>query len=281
MLFKKSLCITISALFLCFQCNLATYANDIIEDSVALNCYKGQKLSKPVFKRELIVDEVVSEFYKEKNPSKHIFKLNLIEDNFVAKIYRGKQLSKTKLNYKLLEDEVVIARYSGQKLTKPVFSYRLFDENTVDVEVTVSSSSVISTNHVHFESFGGIDLGRGIDIGNPVTFHIVNDVKKDGKLVIRKGTPVKAIIGNIISSSSGGAPAEVTVERFITQDIYGNKIELFGEVQKRGINLYLPYYLLAVGGYPFTFGLSAFILYLHGGQARISPGHEFTLYYED
>lgn len=305
-MFKKSLCIIISILFLCLQLSQACFAKALIEDKVVAEFFKGQPFSRPIYKAALIEDEIATaafkgkhlskpvytpeiiedkiaqKTFKDQKLSKYIFKLHIIEDKIVTNSYKDKKLSKPVYKYTVLEDRVALDSFKGQKLKKTVFKYNLLDEDTIDIEVTVSALSEIKTSHAHFEIIESKHTGSGkFDIGDKVSFRIKNDVIKDGKLLIRKGTLVKAIVGNIVPSSNRGAPAEVTVERFITRDINGNKVELAGEIKKRGINLYLPYFILAVAGTPFTFGASQALLYMHGGQAKIKYGEEFTLYYEN
>jgi|GEM_PF-3603066 len=304
-MFKKFFIISISVLFFCLQTCPAAFAEEFIRDEAAAEYFKGQelsrpvykpvliedrvaeealqgeKLSKPVFKQEIIEDRIAQETFRDKNVEKYRFKLHIIRDECVTRCYKGKELSRPVHRFTLLEDRVAVESFKGYNLRKPVFKYRLLDEDTIDIEITVSSTSKISTEHVHFESFKSKHTGSGdIDIGENVRFMIVNDVKKDGKVLIRKGTPVQAIIGSIVPSSNRGVPAEVMVERFITRDVNGNRVALAGEVRKRGINLYLLYTILAIAGAPFTFGASELFLYLHGGQAKIKPGDEFTVYYE-
>jgi len=253
---KNFLCIKISLLFLCLQLSLPSYATDIIEDRVAIESFKGQELTKPVYT------------------------LQLIEDNFVSQSFQGMNLLKPVYKYVFLEDRVALETFAGKHLYRPVYKCKLLDENSKDIEVVVASNSTIATNHAHFELINGLNLGVGRDIGESVRFRVEKDVIKDGNLFIRRGTPIDAIIGDIVPSSSRGAPAEVSIEQFITHDVYGNSVELLGNVTKRGLSLTLPLYLLAAGGYFFTAGFSQYILLLHGFQAKIKPRQRFTIYYE-
>lgn len=271
---KKPIYILAPLLFL-LKVQLVAIAVMPVYDTVVTEYYKGHKLSKPAYKTVFVEDTspAVMGLRTSYRPKR-------VLDNIVLDYYRGRDLKRTKSSLTLLDDEAVDV-FRGQNLVHCAYKQKIFSEVQKDTEVKVSCIRKISTNHSYYGNVDKVAGRHSIDIGDRATFRVAADIKKAGKLVIREGTVVDAIVGNIVPSSTRGAPAEVVIERFVTVDVNGKKVELVGEVHKRGINMYIPYCLLGYGAYPFTFGASIFLIYLHGGQAVIRPGETFTLLYED
>jgi hypothetical protein len=151
---------------------------------------------------------------------------------------------------------------------KPVAKYDLIDEFADRILVYVSPIDKI-TYKKQFHN------------GQRVKFRIVKNVYKSNGLFIRKGNPVEAVLETIIKPSFGGDPAELIIGRFTTKDEEGNKIELIGEVSKRGWNV-LPVRLVADLWWcapPFSLPLASLYL-IRGFGTKISPKNKFKLYYE-
>jgi len=299
---KKLFFLIFLSAVICFKTASIVFAQEIIEDKVIKDSFKNVKLSKPVFKSNLIEDgiskdnfrnlnlqkmtytpkiiddETVNNNFKNVSLQKPILKNVPIEDDFKEANFKNINLKKTLYTPENPDDIIVIDAFVGQHFEKPVYKQKIITENQRSIEIAVVSMSDIQTNSVNL--FDTNLSNKGIDIGEKVKFRVEKDVYKDGKLFIAKNTPVDAIIGNVVPSSMAGAPAELTIERFITKDVNGNSVELSGAINETGLNLTPVVYLLAYGGYPFSFGASIFLLYLPGGQASIESGQEFTLNYE-
>lgn len=275
-MFKKYFCLFITINVIAIQLNLVAYADQVIEDEIIQAGFKSKNISKPVYKPSIIEDESVEKSFKNKTLSKPLIVMSIIEDETVKEQFKNKDLSKPVFKDEVIEDEFALGTLDTANIARPVYKQKFITETDTSIAIIIGCKSKIATNQA---DIGDIRVGsRKLDVGDKVNFKVLNNVIKNGELFIAKDTKVDAIVGNITPSSKAGAPAELTVERFITTDINGNKVELTGNIIKKGANLTPLVYLLAYGGYPFSFGLSILALYIPGGQAVIGTQQKFTLY---
>lgn len=263
---KKSLSLITLTSIIFAQCGPVAFA-EILEDDMAIQSFKDQNLSKAVFKQEIIEDEFAQKTLGDKNLSKLIFKYEPIEDTIP--VSQHKPLLKSSATYDVIEDRVAAKSFSSQNLEKPVFNYKLIDENAEMVRVPIMPARYIVTK-------------EGVSEGQKVKFVVVKDIRRNGDLYIKKGTPVEAIIETITKPSMGGDPSQIIIGRFTAKNTKGNKIDLTGEIQKNGANRATWIKPLAYIGYCVpVFGTPLLgLLLIKGGHAKITPRQEFVLYYE-
>jgi len=291
----RFLAILVAILLSCFQFGLIASADLMMESAVsvdkfkptiknpqliedeALKAFKGQSLQKPVYNLVIFEDEAVNDF-KGQTLVKPAYKEDLFDDELVRTAFAGQQLSKPFYRKEIINDEVV-ALNSGLDLpSKPTYSAKIVDENKEETQVFVACKSKIKTNHYRITS--NAQFEDGIKIGDEVEFVVTKDVHKNGKLFIAKNAAVHAIVGNIVPSSSIGAPSELIIEHFVTTDVDGNPIKLVGNIDKKGVNLSPIVYAVAYLGLPFTFGGSMAFMLVPGGQATIKPSQKHKFYCE-
>lgn len=279
------------------QFNLTAYAAPLIEDDVTRQTFKGQNITKLVFKQEIIKDEIdVSNFNKKqqvkanvnipiiedeaievlknKKNEKPVFKQEIIKDTTPVLNVKNEQFTKPQKDVALIEDKIIVQELKTktlreQNLTKPVFNYNSIDFDTNTINIPVSSTCLISVKKQH------------LDEGMKVKFQVVEDVKINNLLFVKKDTPVEGIIETITKSSGGGDPEEIIIGRFVTNDVNGNKIDLAGQIQKKGANRALWIRPLVWLGCASFFGTPLVVLLLvKGGPVKIKPEQKYALYYE-
>lgn len=240
---RKSFKVLVFAIFF-FGAHAVVSAAEI-EDNIAIQTFKGQNLTKPVFTSMTIEDDAVKNELSNKIPPKVALTNEIIED--IA-----------------IKDDAKL-----KKAIKPTFKYKLIDENAEIIRVPVASLYQLKA-------------GNEINEGQIVTFKVLKTVYKDKKIFIKKGTPVDACIETLTPPSFGGDPAEISIGRFTSTDINGNKIDLTGEIQKQGANRAIwvrP--LTDIASNVPVYGTPLLLLYLvKGGNAKISTNQEFVLRYE-
>jgi hypothetical protein len=65
-----------------------------------------------------------------------------------------------------------------------------------------------------------------IEVGDLINFQIKNDVYLNDRLYIKQGTKIIGIVNFVHNNGWGGDNAEITIEKFVTKDINGRKIEI-------------------------------------------------------
>lgn len=241
-MFRKILTIAFLANLILFQCHIVLA--EIIEDDVALQSFKGQVLSKPVYKKEMIEDECAQDF-KDKNLIKPVFKQVLLEDKFIEN------------------------RPDVKTCTKHIVHYKFIDENAEIVKIPVSAVNLITTKD-------------GLKLGQTVEFKVTKDVYKNGQLFIKNGTSVSAIVELISKAERYGDPDEIELGRFSTKDVKSNTVELVGNVRKQGADRgkwAKPLYYMGAS-VPYPCGILMVFYFVKGGKTNIKPEQTFELYYE-
>lgn len=251
---------------------------NFIEDENVKNL-KEKNLARPQVNNEIIEDEVAASL-KNKNISKPVVQNDLlIEDEIIKEKFQGRTIYKQKfVELPLIEDNYLLVDKT-KDFKKVAYVEPLIKENTKEIKVPISSYLPIMSYGMSLESSNSQFLSSE-HIGDKINLRVVKDVFKDGEKFIAKNTQVEAIVGNITLPAQGGNPGEIVIERFSTYDINQNKINLCGNIKKRGASTTALYYILGYGGLPFSFGLSIFLLYLPGMPATIKPNKVYNLIYE-
>lgn len=217
---------------------------EVIEDDVVSQSFKGQSLSKPVYKREIIEDEVVKDL-------------------------QNKNLTRPEYKKTVFDDEIIKNDVSVKACTKPAVHYKLIDENAEIVRISMSPATLITTKN-------------GLKIGQQVSFIILKDVYKNGELFIKKDTSVNAFIELISKAERYGDPDEIELGRFSTKDIKGNIVELDGTIRKQGANRakwVKPLYYIGASA-PIPCAPLMVFYFVKGGKTKIAPEQSFELYYQ-
>lgn len=219
---------------------------EIIEDTTAPKNTKDLVFLKAEYESEVIEDECIKEL-KNKGYKKEKYQFVLIEDSIVQ-------------NDEDLHSLKGLAKYNG--------AYKLIDEKAQITRIYVSSSELITATT--------------IKEGQTLKFIVTKDVYRDGKIFIKKGTPVNAILELVSKQTYFGDPAEIEVGRLVTNDINGKIINIEGTIRQEGANRAMwvkPLYYAGIN-VPY-FGLLFYSLYfVKGGKAKIKPSKEFEFYYE-
>lgn len=212
----------------------------------------------------------------------------LIRDDVAEKAFYGKKLSKTSLDKEIIKDEISPTAFEQGFLTKiepvksviaekipsnvssrSVYKPKFIDENAENVYVFVSSVESLASK-------------KGLYEGKQVVFRVAANVNKNNELFIKKDAPVSAYVETITKSSFAGDPEELVLGRYSTQDINGNKVDLSGQISKKGANRALWVKPLMYAGYVVPiFGSPLLLLYfVRGGSAKIKTNQQFQLYFE-
>lgn len=80
------------------------------------------------------------------------------------------------------------------------------------IPVKIEPAQVISTHHDE------------IEVGDKIKFFVSKDVKVDGKIYLEKGTNIYGIVDFVHNNGWAGDSAEIKFNKFITQNINGEKI---------------------------------------------------------
>jgi len=91
-------------------------------------------------------------------------------------------------------------------ISAPVFAEK--------IPVKLEPAQIISTKHDE------------IEVGDPISFKIMNDVYVGDKIYIQKGTSVKGIVDFVHNNGWAGDSAEIKLNRFITKNANGEKISI-------------------------------------------------------
>ena len=293
-MFKKTFSLILAAILL--QFNLTAFGAGIEDE--AFQTLNSQNLTKPVINKEVIKDEVPASNLKSEQTLKPQMDTFKIDDNAVQDL-KNQNLTKPVVNKQVIKEDIPLLKIKSEQAVKPAiestviedkvipqnlkaktlrelnpkkpaFNYQSIDYDTNNISIPIASINFLTIKKTY------------LDEGQKVSFKVVEDVIKNGELFIKKETPVSGIIETITKSSRGGDPEELIIGRFETQDIYGNKISLAGEVQKKGANRALWIRPLVWVGCASFFGSPLVVLLLiKGGRVKILPTQTFKLdYYE-
>ncbi len=121
-----------------------------------------------------------------------------------------------------------------------------------------------------------ISTKQAINAGDRVYFSVEEDVKKEGKIIAKKGEKITARVEIISESGLYGIPADIIVGNFSL-----NGIPLSGEIEKEGFTH--TYWIIPVANVasffiPFSGQIFRFV---HGGHAKIKTKETFELQFPD
>ena len=147
------------------------------------------------------------------------------------------------------------------KQTLPVYN----TENMFEVKIH-SKENIIIISTLYRNDDGVLDLKQNININDIAKFVVAQDVIKNNKIYIKQGTEVTGVYREArIGKGAYGAPDEIQISLFSTKDVSGNKVELYGSVEKEGKETGL-------------FQMLPFFATIPSVRATILPKEIFTLY---
>lgn len=100
-----------------------------------------------------------------------------------------------------------------------VFALPVFAQK---IPVKITPIQIISTNHDE------------IEVGDKITFEVVNDVYKDNKLFIKKGSTIKGVVDFVHPNGWFGDAANIKLLNFSTADVNDKKVEISYPVNIKG-----------------------------------------------
>ena len=109
--------------------------------------------------------------------------------------------------------------------------------------------------------------------GQIVEFYIAENVKVNGKIVLKKGTPLRGRVETISQNDIKGVPADLIVGSFQTNDIV-----FVGQISKTGANRF--YWVIPVSyvtGF-LVVGMGYLIDLIRGGHAKINKKEVFEIF---
>lgn len=190
--------------------------------------------------------------------------------------------AKKEFEVPLIQDEPIIITEENKKLKKTVYTGKVKTEKGIEVvlkplhKIKTKNTSIKVKRDKEIEKYK-IALP---EIGERVCFKVVNDVVRNEKIIIPKNTTVYAKIGEVSPRAMGGAPAELTLEKFEILDKDGKIIPLDGTVSSSGYSLAAWIGVAELATTPFLFGLAVPLLrVLPGGQATVTPKKNYVVYY--
>lgn len=90
------------------------------------------------------------------------------------------------------------------------------------IPVKIAPTQIISTNHDE------------IEVGDKITFEVVNDVYKENKLFIKKGSTVQGTIDFVHPNGWFGDAANIKLINFSTADVNDKKVDISSPVNIKG-----------------------------------------------
>lgn len=254
--------------------------------SAAAEVYKGEisvshKLEAKHANWQTEIKDELAEDLRAKKYSKNIFKEQIIEDEAVKSI-KTQKLPKVNYKKEFLKDTPILLTEENKKFKKPCSAKKPIVEKgeiVVLKPVKKISTRTLRVKFKHKQKYENYRIALP-EVNEKVAFKVVKDVYKNGKVIIPKGTPVYAKIGEVSPRAMGGAPAELTLEGFELQNKDGKTIPLNGKISSNGYSLSVWIGLAELATTPFLIGLAVPVLrVLPGGQAIISPKKEYIVYY--
>lgn len=85
-----------------------------------------------------------------------------------------------------------------------------------------------------------------VNPGDQLTVVVAMDVKVNGKIVIKSGTPGIVNVSTVEKKGGIGKPGSITVQAISTTDIEGNKVDLNGSLSREGKNKQTSALLLGI-----------------------------------
>lgn len=243
--------------------------------------YKQELSPVNNFKMPILEDEA-AELLKAENAKKTEYKQTTIEDEAASIIAKEKKEQKHKYKQSIVQDEQVITTEENKKVKKIVYTGKVKTENGAEVLIKPLHKIRTKNSYIKVKKDKEVEKYKIAlpEIGQRVGFKVVRDVTKNGKVIVPKDTIVYAKIGEVSPRAMGGAPAELTLEKFEMIDDNGKIVPLDGTVSSSGYSLSVWIGVVELATTPFLFGLAAPLLrVLPGGQAIVSPKKNYVVYY--
>lgn len=236
---KRSFAIVFLANIIFFHLNFA-FAQ-IIEDDIAMQAFKGQNLSKPVYKKEIIEDDAVRDF-------------------------KGKKLTKPTCKKILIEDKVFV---DIKTCSKKAVHYKLIDENAEIVKIPVCAINLITTKDglkngqkVEFKVSKDVYKNGKIFIQKDTPVNAIIELISKAE---RYGDPDEIELGRLSTKDVHGNSINLD-----------GTIRKQGADRGKWVK---PLYYAAVN-MPYPCLPLIVFYFVKGGQTQIKPEQKFELYYE-
>lgn len=110
---------------------------------------------------------------------------------------------------------------------------------------------------------------KALTVGSTVSFVTSRDVIENDNIVVKRNTPVKGKVLEIVPNRIMGIPAKLTMGKFETTDVFGQIIPLTGTIKKEGNphNTLISY-------------MDILAVFVRGGEVQVVPEEDyFILFY--
>lgn len=253
--------------------------NTVLKTGIQKNV-KRKVEPKKEFTMPVIEDELVNDL-NVGNTEKIVYKQRLLEDE-TDSIKCSSKNKKHKYKNEIVQDEPILMSNENKKYKRSDYKKQVKTEN--GAIVVLKPVNKIKTRNgyliVHNKNKDDKIKMSYPYIGDKVAFKVVNDVIKDGKVIIPKETIVYAKIGAVSPRAMGGAPAEMRIEDFEMYKPDGTRVSLDGEIESSGYSLSFWIGVAELATTPFLIGFAVPVLrLLPGGQAVVSPRKNYVVYY--
>ena len=253
--------------------------NTVLKTGIQKNV-KRKVEPKKEFTMPVIEDELVNDL-NVKNTGKIVYKQRLLADETDIIQYSAKN-KKHKYKNEIVQDEPILMSSENKKYKRSDYKKQVKTENGAIVVLKPVNKIKTRNKYLVLNNDNKIDKIKMSYpyIGDKVAFKVVNDVIKDGRVIIPKETIVYAKIGAVSPRAMGGAPAEMRIEGFEMYKPDGTRIRLDGEIDSSGYSLSFWIGLAELATTPFLIGFAVPVLrLLPGGQAVVSPRKNYVVYY--
>ncbi len=258
-----------------------SYKNQVIKTGIQKNVEKEINKKKN-YEIPIIEDEIAQVQTVGTKGKKKKYKQDVINDDALDGLKIAKLPQKRKYKRVLISDEEVILTEENKKFKRPVYTGQIKTENGLVVMLKPLKKVKTKSSYLKVKNENKTEKYKisSPSIGDQIAFKVIEDVQKDGKIIIPKNTIVYAKVGTISPRAMGGAPAEMTLENFEMMDKNGKLVPLSGEISSSGYSLSFWIGLAELATTPFLFGLAVPLLrLLPGGQAVVSPRKNYVVYY--
>ena len=253
--------------------------NTVLKTGIQKNV-KRKVEPKKEFTMPVIEDELVNDL-NVKNTGKLVYKQQLLEDEADIIKY-GSKNKKHKYKNEIVQDEPILMSSENKKYKRSDYKKQVNTENGAIVVLKPVNKIKTRNKYLVLNNDNKIDKIKMSYpyIGDKVAFKVVNDVIKDGRVIIPKETIVYAKIGAVSPRAMGEAPAEMRIEGFEMYKPDGTRVGLDGEIDSSGYSLSFWIGLAELATTPFLIGFAVPVLrLLPGGQAVVSPRKNYVVYY--
>ncbi len=245
--------------------------------NIPLEACSAQKSNIPTPK--IGMPKIQKKIFSEKQP-KAEYSPVLIQDSAAEEL---KKMNLKKHTYKkvILEDEPVITEVIPAQKSK-VRKRNIQPHHGEKIVLKPLTKIRTSCKKVKFHHRGKLEKYEITlpEIGDPVPFKVMNDVNKDGEILIKKGTIINAEVALVSPKALGGAPAEIVLENLTMTDSDGNTVSIPGKLHRQGYSLALWIGIVELATTPFIFGFAAPLMrFAPGGQAVLTPRKEYIINY--